>query len=193
MKLQTRNKKGVVFTILGAFTLCGILYLFLIFLDLFNILYAQTIFQGDVRASALHGASFYDLNEAGADVNNGVMVIQSQANPKYTADQTAEYNAKRLFYINFRNHYKLINNSNPNDFALNSGNPALQVKVYNLPYIGNGLYTPASETIAGYSHITHNTPGVAVYVDLQIKPWTVFFKNYHFHAYSYATPVDAVK
>jgi hypothetical protein len=181
-----KSKKGVVFTILGAFTLVGIMYLFMVFLDLFNVMYTQTTFQGDVRASSLHAANFYDEFLTG----KGVMFVKTGYS--YPTDQTAEYNAKKLFDINYQNHYRIVKNSAPTDFSINSNNPNLKVTVFNLAPNSNGGYDPQTE-VTPYGIQTHTIPGVSVSVSVPLKSWTFFFKNYDVKVYSYSSPVDTTR
>ena len=191
---KNKNKKGLVFTILGAFTLVGMMYCFMIFLDLFNIMYTQVVFQGDVRSSALHAANYVDLDKVDNGQYNSI-VIKSDHGTVYDPKTTAEYNAQRVFGANFQKHYTFVKDANKNDFVktpFNAYNPKLKVKVYNLSQKPNGEYNPVMEDMPGVGtryKVKHSEPGVAVYVELPIKAWTIFFKSYKIHAYSYASPI----
>lgn len=190
MSFKQKNKKGVVFTILGAFTLCGILYLFMIFLDFYNIMYAKIVFQGDVRASSLQAANYVDYDAVDSKSNaQNFIYIQSKTNSKYQIEDTAEYNAARLFDINYRQHYRLVKDSAANDFDINHTNPNLIIKVYNLDAKGDGTYKSVAENIPSFSHIIHTEPGVTVYSKLTLKSWTFFFKGYTIESYSYSSPI----
>lgn len=191
-----KNKKGVVYVILGAFTLFGILYLFFIFLDLFNIMYAQTVLQGDVRASSLHAANYidYDLVDA-KDGKQDSIILQSYHSNSYETYDTAEYNAHLVFDINFRNHYRIFEDVEDDHFNINSTftggkGQDLKIEVYNLQQAANGAYIPEPERIPGkFQGIMHHEPGVAVWAKLKVKPWTFWFDDYYIEAYSYSSPI----
>lgn len=189
--MKVKNKKGVVFIFLGIFTIMGLFYLFTVFLDLFNVMYAKTVFQGHARSSSLHAANFININTVDSrNHDQDYIVINSSSDGTLPVNLTAEYNAKYLFDLNYRNlGYSLVKGGQPDDYIISANNPSFKVRVYNLTKSGSG-YIPAPETIhPKYSGIIHNSPGVAVYNEVKLKSWTIFFDEYTIHSYSYSSPI----
>lgn len=205
LKNKHKNKKGVVFVIIGAFTLAGLLYLMMVFLDFYNLMYTQTVLQGDVRASALHGANYVDLGRIDAQYNRGntIIMLSSHLGTAPTRKESAEYNAQALFHYNWRNHNRIAKGVGRNEFnpdtnfvrksshaAVSSNRQAkLKIKVYQLRPDGSGGWRPENETIdSSVQGTRHTKPGVAVFAEVPVNSWTPFFDGYKIKAYSYATP-----